>query len=76
MSIELKYGKLAQSDIEPILLLLPQLAKERQELQALIEQHPENFAEKFLTTGFAWAHLKTQGHKTRSSYVASASILL
>jgi hypothetical protein len=51
------YGKLAQSDIEPILLLLPQLEKERQELQALIEQKPEKFAEKFLTTGFAWAHL-------------------
>lgn len=55
--MENKYGKLAQSDIESILLLLPQLEKERQELQARIEQKPEEFAEKFLTTGFSWAHL-------------------
>lgn len=54
---EQKFGKLAQSDIEPILLLLPQFEKERRELQARIEQRPEKFAKAFLTTGFAWAHL-------------------
>lgn len=57
MASESNYGKLAQSDIVTILLLLPQLEKERQELQTLIEEKPEKFAEKFLTTGFAWAHL-------------------
>jgi len=57
MVSERNYGNLARGDIEAILLLLPQLEKERQELQALIEQKPEEFAEKFLTAGFAWAHL-------------------
>lgn len=57
MSSGPKYGKFAQSDIEPILLLLPQIEKVREEFQALIQQHPEKFAEKFQTTGFAWAHL-------------------
>lgn len=57
MSPERTFGKLAQSDIELILPLLPQLEKERLELQTLIEQQPEKFSEKFLTEGFAWAHL-------------------
>lgn len=57
MTTERRYGKLAQSDIGLILPLLPQLEKERQELQARIEKQPEKFSEKFLTTGFAWAHL-------------------
>lgn len=55
MSPERTFGKLAQSDIELILPLLPQLEKERLELQTLIEQQPEKFSEKFLTEGFAWA---------------------
>lgn len=38
-------------------MLLPQLDQERQELQAKIAEKPEAFAEKFLTTGFTWAHL-------------------
>lgn len=57
MISEHKYGKLAQSDIEAILLILPQLEKERKAFQALIAQKPKKFSKKFLTTGFAWAHL-------------------
>lgn len=57
MRQEQKYGKLAQSDIEQILPLLPQLEKVREEFQALVHQQPEDFSERFLTTGFAWAHL-------------------
>lgn len=57
MTTERRYGKLAQRDIELILPLLPQLEKERQELRARIEKQPEKFSEKFLKTGFAWAHL-------------------
>lgn len=57
MASERKYGKLTQGDIESILPLLPQLEIARQELQALVEKKPREFAEKFLTQGFAWAHL-------------------
>jgi hypothetical protein len=57
IQIEEKYGKLTQDDIKLILPLLPQLEEARGELQALIAKKPEKFAKKFLTTGFAWAHL-------------------
>ena len=57
MTTERRYGKLAAGDIALTLQLLPQFEQERQELQALISETPEKFAEKFLTTGFTWAHL-------------------
>lgn len=57
MYSEPKYGKLAAGDIAMTLQLLPQFEQQRQELQALIDEKPEKFVEKFLTTGFAWAHL-------------------
>lgn len=52
-----QYGKLTLEDFKALFLLLPQLDQERQELQAKIAERPEEFAEKFLTTGFTWAHL-------------------
>src|ERR1700690_4155889 len=55
--MEKEYGKLAQSDIEALFLLLPVLEKERQGFQGLIEQQPQKFAERFLSSGFAWANL-------------------
>lgn len=51
------FGHLTQDDIKQILPLVPQLEEVRGELQALIAKKPEKFAKKFLTTGFAWAHL-------------------
>lgn len=51
------FGKYTSGDLQAVLLLLPQFDKERGELQALIQKHPEKFSEKFLTTGFTWAHL-------------------
>ncbi len=57
MSSKYNYGKLNQSDIEALFLLLPELEKERREFQSLVEQEPEKFSSKFLCTGFAWAHL-------------------
>lgn len=57
MTAERLFGNLTQGDIELILPLLPQLEEVRGELQAVIVQQPEKFAQKFLTTGFAWAHL-------------------
>lgn len=55
--LEKTCGKLTQDDLKALFLLLPQLDQERQELQAKIAEKPEAFAEKFLTTGFKWAHL-------------------
>lgn len=43
--------------LKQFLMFLPELEKGRQELQALIEQKPKEFSEKFLAAGFAWAHL-------------------
>lgn len=44
------FGKYTSGDLQAVLLLLPQFDKERGELQALIQKHPEKFSEKFLTT--------------------------
>lgn len=57
MTSEHKYGKLTPSDFKALFLLLPQLESERTELQARIAEKPEEFAVKFLSFGFAWAHL-------------------
>lgn len=51
------FQRLPIDDLKSILLLLPQLERERRELQAKMAQEPEAFAEKFLTSGFKWAHL-------------------
>lgn len=52
-----KYGKLTLDDFKALFLLVPQLDQERQDLQAKIAEKPESFVEKFLATGFTWAHL-------------------
>lgn len=57
MPDEAKYGVFSPEDFKALFLLLPQLDKERQELQAKIAEKPEAFVEKFLATGFTWAHL-------------------
>lgn len=57
MTSNCKYGKLTPDDIKAIYLLLPQFESERTELQVRIAEKPEEFAVKFLSSGFAWAHL-------------------
>jgi hypothetical protein len=57
MSVEKKFSVPTTEDFRALFLLLPQLDQERQQLQAKIAEKPEAFAEKFLATGFTWAHL-------------------
>lgn len=40
-----------------VLGLLPRLERERSDLQALIAEKPEQFAQQFFSSGFVWAHL-------------------
>ena len=57
LGLDKKYGKLTPEDFKSLFLLLPQLESERLWLQARIAEKAEEFVAKFLSSGFAWAHL-------------------